>query len=491
MARHAYIPCKLPVKSNQPQEMLSKYTFLFAFVKIIENFIQFLYLHIQSIDMENKKNGSIAKALKFIKNDVWSINLKKISDRDYKLIQLLRIIILAVKGFIQKRCLEKASALTYYTVLAIVPIAAMAFGLAKGFGFDKDIEQYLIELCGDKQDLVDMIINFSESMLARTAGGLIAGVGIVVLMWSVIKVMGNIESAFNEIWSVNKQRSITRKVSDYLTIMLLAPICLIISYSGTSYITSLIADWATSIEWVNNFNGLISFGLNLIPYSLLWIAFAMLYLVMPNTKVQFKAALISGVIAGIAFQIVQYFYVKFQIGVSNYNAIYGSFAVIPLFLVWMQLSWTIILIGAGISYSIQNVKNFEYELEVNQLSYSLKIKLALLILRSIAERFKKGLPPQTSHDISEATEIPHRITKLILVAMVDAELVREVKTNDEQQFAYSPAFDIDDMTISNCIKKIQNTGISSLEFKDDEIFHKISDIVDGIIVPNDVEILKL
>lgn len=441
--------------------------------------------------MANEKKGIIAKAIKFITIDVWSINLKKISGRNSKLIQLLRIIILAVKGFIQKRCLEKASALTYYTVLAIVPIAAMAFGLAKGFGFDKDIEQYLIELCGDKQDLVDMIINFSESMLARTAGGLIAGVGVVVLLWSVIKVMGNIESAFNEIWSVNKQRSITRKLSDYLTIMLLAPICLIISYSGTSYITTLIENWATSIEWVKHFNGLISFGLNLIPYSLLWIAFAILYLVMPNTKVQFKAALISGIIAGIAFQIVQYFYIKFQIGVSNYNAIYGSFAVIPLFLVWMQLSWTIILIGAGISYSIQNVKNFEYELEVNQLSYSLKVKLAMLILRSIAERFKQGLPPQTSHDISEDTELPHRITKMILVAMVDAELVREVKTDDEQQFAYTPAFNIDDMTIANCIKKLQTSGVTKLEFKDDEIFYKISAIVDGIQVPDDVEITKL
>lgn len=441
--------------------------------------------------MTKENKGYIAKAIKFITVDVWSINLKKISSRNSKLIQLLRIIILAVKGFIQKRCLEKASALTYYTVLAIVPIAAMAFGLAKGFGFDKDIEQYLIDLCGDKQDLVDMIINFSESMLARTAGGLIAGVGIVVLLWSVIKVMGNIEGAFNEIWSVNKQRSLTRKLSDYLTIMLLAPFCLIISYSGTSYITTLIENWATSIDWVNHFHGLISFGLNLIPYSLLWIAFAILYLVMPNTKVQFKAALISGIIAGIAFQITQYFYVKFQIGVSNYNAIYGSFAVIPLFLVWMQLSWTIILIGAGISYSIQNVKNFEYELEVNQLSYSLKTKLALLILRSIAERFKKGLPPQTSHDISEDTELPHRITKLILVSMVDAELVREVKTDDEQQFAYTPAFDIDDMTISNCINKLQTSGVTELEFKDDEIFHKISDLVDGIQIPNDVVITKL
>ncbi len=430
--------------------------------------------------METKEQGLIAKFLHFITIDVWSINVKKISSRNSKLIRLLQIIILSGKGFVQKRCMEKASALTYYTILSIIPIAAMAFGIAKGFGFDKNIEAYLIELCGDKQDLVDIILNFCESMLSRTHGGLIAGIGMVFLLWSVIKVMGNIESAFNEIWSVNKPRSLNRKLSDYLTIILLAPFFIIISYSATSYITDLIENWAQSIDWINRFHGLISFGLKLIPYSLLWIAFTLLYLIMPNTKVQFSAAFISGIISGIVFQIVQYFYVKFQIGVSNYNAIYGSFAVLPLFFVWMQLSWTIILVGAGMSYSIQNVKNFEYELEVSQLSFSLKTKLALLILQSTAKRFKEGKEPQTALEISEDIDLPHRITKMIINTMIDAELIREVKTEDEQQFAYTPAFDIDDMTIEKCVDKLQNAGITTLEIKDDESFHKISNIIDGM-----------
>ena len=183
--------------------------------------------------MAKQEKGLIAKILHFVTVEVWSINKKKISDRKFKLIRLLQIIILSVKAFLQKRCVEKASALTYYTVLSLVPLAAMAYGIAKGFGFDQYMENYLISLFSDKQDIVDMILEFSESMLARTQGGLIAGVGIVVLLWSVIKVMSNIESAFNEIWSVDKQRTITRKVSDYITIVLLAPFCLIISYSVT------------------------------------------------------------------------------------------------------------------------------------------------------------------------------------------------------------------------------------------------------------------
>lgn len=449
---------------------------------------KFLYLYKTLTAMEK---GFIAKALHFITFDVWSINRKKISERNFKLIRLLQIIILSGKGFLQKRCVEKASALTYYTILSLVPLIAMAFGIAKGFGFDKYMEEYLISFFADKQDIVDMILEFSDSLLAKTQGGLIAGIGIVVLLWSVIKVMGNIEGAFNEIWSVDKQRTITRKVSDYLTIVLLAPFCLIISYSVTSYITDWISETALSVAWVNRFYGLISFGMNLLPYSLLWFAFALLYLVMPNTKVQFKAAFISGIITGIAFQIVQYFYFKFQIGVSNYNAIYGSFAAIPLFLVWLQMSWTIILIGAGMAYSIQNVKNFEYELEVTQLSTTLKMKLALLILNSITTQFKKELPAQTSLQISESIDLPHRITKMILNTLETAGLIHEVKTEDEKTFAYAPAFRIDNMNIEYCMKRILDSGINTIEFKDDATFHKISDLVDKFQIPENTEITKL
>ncbi len=441
--------------------------------------------------MKTQKQGRIAKIIHFITIDVWSINLAKDTVRHSKLIRLLQIMILSGKEFIQKRYLDKASALTYYTILSIVPIAAMAFGIGKGFGFDKNMEQYLISLFADKQDIVDMIIEFSESMLAKTQGGLIAGIGIVVLLWTVIKVMGNIESAFNEIWSVNKQRSFTRKLSDYLTIMLLAPICLIVSYSVTSYISDWISTMAQQIEWVSKFNGLISFGMKLLPYSLLWFAFAILYLVMPNTKVEFKAALISGIITGIAFQVIQYFYFEFQVGVSNYNAIYGSFAAIPLFLVWLQMSWTIILLGAGIAYSIQNVKNFEYEMEVSKLSPQLKTKLALLILHSITQRFTNAEPPQSSLEISEDTEIPHRITKLVLSALVDAELVHEVKTSDEQSFAYAPAFDIEKMDLQSCIDKLHTAGINQLELKTSESFNTIAKIVDNYKLPDNVGITEI
>lgn len=422
----------------------------------------------------NKTKGYIASILTFITKDIWSINIKKLSSRKSFFIRLVRVIILAVRGFNEDRCIEKASALTYYTLFSLVPIAAMAFGVAKGFGFDTYLEEYLTEKFHDKQELLNQILEFSNSMLANASGGIIAGIGIVVLLWSVIKVLGNIERSFNEIWAVNKQRTFVRKISDYLTIMLLAPIFIIISSSATSQISLYITSLQQSVPWISQVYGLISIALNLLPYSLIWLAFACLYIVLPNTKVSFKSAFLGGMIAGIVFQIIQYYYIKFQIGVTSYNAIYGSFAAIPLFLFWMHLSWIIVLMGAEIAYATQNVKNFEFELETKQLSHSLKMKLSLWIMHRIIIDFEQGQLPKTSEQLSTSLDIPHRITKMIVNILLDAHLINETKTGEEKSFGYSPAMSTDILTIGYCVETIHNAGINSLDISHVEEFNTIT-----------------
>lgn len=434
----------------------------------------------------SKLKGYITAILTFITKDIWSINIKKASSGQSFLIRLIRVIILAVRGFNEDRCIEKASALTYYTLFSLVPIAAMAFGIAKGFGFDVYLEEYLTQKFHDKEELLTQILEFSNSMLANASGGIIAGIGVVVLLWSVIKVLGNIESSFNEIWAVNKQRTFVRKISDYLTIMLLAPIFIIISSSATSQVSVYVQSLQESIPWVSQVYGLISIALNLLPYSLIWLAFAFLYIVMPNTKVSFKSAFLGGIIAGIVFQVIQYFYIKFQVGVTSYNAIYGSFAAIPLFLFWMQLSWIIVLMGAEIAYATQNVKNFEFEVETKQLSHSLKMKLSLWVMHRIIFHFEQGLPPQTSDQLSNSLDIPHRITKMILNILLDAHLIHETKTIDEKSFGYSPALSTDTLSVGYCVETIHNAGINSLDIGNIEEFQNITKVFDSWNVKEDV-----
>ncbi|MFW5852110.1 MAG: YihY/virulence factor BrkB family protein [Bacteroidota bacterium] len=408
----------------------------------------------------------IQRSKHFVQEELWKSQLTKKSKLLSLSVAFLRILIIAIRGFIQDKCTQKASALTYYTLMAIVPIAAMAFGIAKGFGFDSYLEKYLHKMLADNQEILEWIISFSESMLAKTQGGIIAGIGFIVLVWSIIKVLGNVEKSFNQIWYINKQRSFTRKISDYMTIMIFAPILFIISISATNTVTDYMHNIAQNSEFISNMYGLISLGLHLIPYSLIWFTFTFLYIVMPNTKVNFSSALLGGIIAGIIFQIVQYFYIKFQIGVSTYNAIYGSFAALPLFLIWLQLSWTIILLGAEIAYAAQNVKNYEHDFDIENLSVSFREKICIVVLHNIVNKFKQGHTPPTSQDICNELELPHRIITQGIVQLLNAHLIHEVKTDNEKMFAYSPAIPIDILDIEISLQHLRNAGTTELPTSD-------------------------
>jgi membrane protein len=187
---------------------------------------------------------------------------------------------------------------------------------------------------------------------------------------------------------------------------------------------------------------------------------------MPNTKVNFSSALLGGIIAGIIFQIIQYFYIKFQIGVSTYNAIYGSFAALPLFLIWLQLSWTIVLLGAEIAYAAQNVKNYEHDFDIENLSVSFREKICIVILRNIVKKFRQGQTPPTSQEICNELELPHRIIKQGVVQLLNANLIHEVKTDNEKMFAYSPAIPIDILDIEISLQYLRNAGTTELPTSD-------------------------
>jgi membrane protein len=295
----------------------------------------------------------ISKFFAFIRIDIWRIRLDDLPFGKSFLIKQLRIIILAFRGYNEDRCLLRASSLTFYTLLSIVPVAAMFFGVAKGFGFERRLEDQLFERFPGQEEVLSQVIHFSNSLLEQTRGGLIAGIGLLVLFWSVLKVLGHIEMAFNDIWEIKKQRSWGRKFSDYLSIMLISPILVLMSGSATVFITTQVAQITQKVELLGVVSPLISFFLKFTPYVLIWALFTILYIIMPNTKVHFKAGLLGGVVAGTLYQIAQGAYISFQIGAAKYNAIYGSFAALPLFLMWVQISWWIVLFGAELSFASQ------------------------------------------------------------------------------------------------------------------------------------------
>ncbi|MFA5618585.1 MAG: YihY/virulence factor BrkB family protein, partial [Syntrophorhabdaceae bacterium] len=219
------------------------------------------------------------------------------------------MIILSIRGFDEDKCSLRASALTFYSLISIVPVFAMAFGIAKGFGFEKILEAQLRNKLTGQEEVLNNIILFSHSLLENTKGGLIAGIGIIVLFWAVIKVLGHIEDSLNDIWGVKEKRSLARKFSDYLSLMLICPVIIILSSGVTIFITTQITFTIQKISVLSALNPLIRSVLEILPCCLIWGLFTFIYIFMPNTKVRFTSGLLAGIVAGTIFQIVQWGYI--------------------------------------------------------------------------------------------------------------------------------------------------------------------------------------
>ncbi len=416
----------------------------------------------------------IKKIKDFLDTEIWRIRADKLSRPKSFFLRQLRIIVLAWRGFDEDKCKLRASALTFYSLLSIVPMVAMAFGIAKGFGFENRLQDILLEKFQGQEDVVLRVIEFAKAMLEKTQGGLIAGIGIAVLFWTVIKVLGQVESSFNDIWGIKHARSIGRKFSDYMSVMLICPILLIMSSSMTVLITSHVATIMEKIVILGAFSPIIMFSLKALPFIFLWVLFTFFYAFMPNTKVLIRSAFLGGVVAGTIYQITQWAYITFQIGASKYGAIYGSFAALPLFLVWLQISWLIVLFGAEISFAEQNVETYEFEPDSLKVSAAFKRLLALRIVHLCVKNFSTAKTPWTAAQIAHHLEIPMRLVRQILFELTESRVLVEVKFFDLNEVSYQPAKDIEHLTIQDVMDTMDNHGVHDIPVENSEELRKIS-----------------
>jgi len=421
----------------------------------------------------------IKKIINFIQTDIWRIRTKQLSRGKSLLLKPLMIILLAFRAFDEDKCQLRASALTFYSLLSVVPVMAMAFGIAKGFGFENMLEKVLVEKLPGQEEVVQQIITFAQSMLENTKGGMIAGIGVGVLFWTVIKVLGNIEKSFNDIWGIKKSRSMGRKFSDYLSIMLICPLLFIISSSATVMITSQVSLVMEKISLLGVISPLIFLLLKLLPFAVIWVLFCFIYIFMPNTKVYFKSGLLGGIVAGTIYQFVQWAYIAFQVGVAKYNAIYGSFAALPLFLVWLQISWLVVLFGAEISFARQNLETYEFEPDCLRVSNHFKKLLSVRIAQFIFKGFCKADLPKTADFISHKLEIPIRLVRQILFELVNARVLVETKEEKDKAVGYQPATCIEEMRIKDVIDKLEKQGTDKIPVAQTDELKKIASAFDS------------
>ncbi len=404
------------------------------------------------------------RATRFVSVDVWRIQLEDLPFGKSFLVKQLRIILLTLRGFVEDKCFFRASSLTFNTLLSIVPVAAILFGVAKGFGFESRLKRELFaKFPGDaQQEVLWKVFDFAESMLQATKGGLIAGIGMVILFWSVINVLSHIEASLNDIWEIKESRSWGRKFSDYLAIMMISPLLILVSSSATVFITTHVTQLTEKIKLLGMISPLIFLSFKLIPYVLIWILFTIIYILMPNTKVKLKAGLIAGIIAGTIFQFVQWGYISFQIGAARYNAIYGSFAALPLFLMWVQVSWWVVLFGAELSFANQNVGTYEYEPDSRKVSPAFKKILTLHIAHLLVKNFAGGNRPLTDIEIGAQLKIPIRLVHNILYDLVQSQVITETTTRAEQEYGYQPARDINTLTIKYVVDAVEHNGTNDI-----------------------------
>ncbi|MBR8537848.1 YihY/virulence factor BrkB family protein [Carboxylicivirga sediminis] len=412
----------------------------------------------------------LARIIHFINEEIWRITADDTTKRQFFLIRAIRILNISIKGFINDKCQLKASALTFYSLLSVVPVAALAFGIAKGFGLDNKLQDILTAKLEGQEEVLAFVSNFALNYLERTPGGEVAGIGLVVLFWSVMKVFGNIEHSFNDIWEVKHARSFIRKFSDYISLMLIA-IIFMLSSSGMVVIVS------KHLRDLGFENSGLSSLIYVSSYLLVWIVFTLLMYIMPNTRVKFRAALFGGIISGSLFQLLQYGYVHFQSSVTSYNAIYGSFAALPFFLIWLQSSWLIVLLGAELSFAFQNADSYEFDADTRRVSYAYKRHVILMVASYVIKRFERGKTPPNNMDLSNELKLPIRLINEVVYELVISKVFSEVINDDEKETYYQPALDINKLTVTKVIKMVEAKGSRDLHFEETSHLHNLDDIL--------------
>ena len=270
------------------------------------------------------------------------------------------------------------------------------------------------------------------------------------MLFTVLMLISNIELAFNDIWQVKRQRSVFRTVTDYITLLFFVPIVIVIS-SGLSIVVASINHHLSNVTVIGP---LMSFIIEFTPYLLWSVAFTALYVFMPNTKVHLRSAIVPGIIAGVCMQAFQMIYVNSQLWISNYNAIYGSFAIIPFFLLWLQTSWIICLAGAELSYCRQNSDDF-FANSFQELSFQEKEEFSWEIIQLISQNFREGNTPFTDIEIKKRLKRPMRVVKQLLYDLQRINYITELTYDEKGETPhYLPVQDIDNFTQSDMRDKL-------------------------------------
>lgn len=404
-------------------------------------------------------------AWRFVKLDMWRLTRDALSAPARLGVATLRVLYMTVQAYIEEGIGSLAGSLTYSTALSLVPILAVIVGIAKGFGLQETVRDSLMRALPGHEMEFEKAFGYVENYLSQVQGGLFIGVGLAALFYTVLLLISTIEDAFNRLWQAPYARPWSRRVINYLGAFILFPLLLTISSGTTLFLSTLSHTYLGQLGIISTVT---TQALALVPYIVVTLGFVGLYLFLPNVRVHFVPALIAGLITGVAFQIFQALYINGVLWISRYNAIYGSFAAVPLALLWIQLSWIIILLGAQISYSIQHVWHFTSPPNSRPLSRRYADSVFITLMAHITARYTSDDPePYRAETLAAACDLPLRQTQEALSQLTRMGVLIEVKYGKDEVIGgyYCPNISPERLTLGLLLEHIDRYGGELLSLK--------------------------
>ena len=298
------------------------------------------------------------RLINFIRHEIWEIELEELSKAKARFIKYVKVALITAKTYAQQKIGPQAVALSYLSVMALVPFLAIIFAITGGLGFDGLLKDFMYENFSSSQGVIDTVLSFSQNIIDTARSGWMGLLNALLFLWIIYRLMAGVESAFNNVWKVNSNRSLVRRLSYYLMILILTPFVILVLFSGSFVYTNLLEYMGLNIEEFSFIKKVLSWVLFVAIAAL---TFSAMYKFIPKYKVEYGVAFRAALFAAIAFTAVQFLYLETQLLVTRLNGVYGTFAAIPLFMVWLNISWNIILMGAELSYAFQHVDTYNLE----------------------------------------------------------------------------------------------------------------------------------
>lgn len=391
----------------------------------------------------------------FVQYDLWRHPHVKTQDPKKRLwYRVLQTIILVARGFKNQALVVRANSLSFALLFAFIPMLAMIYAIARGFGFEEMVSQQLAGSFLAEANVAPVLLEWVERYLETARGGLFVGIGLVVLIWAVYAFFNMLENSFNSIWNVKKTRSFARRMTNYVMTLLLVPILVVVT-SGISIFlnsTEILASVLSAIEPLRKFM------LRFIPFVATSAVFTWIFMAIPSTQVKFSSAIIPGVLMGFLYQVVQALSMFLVVLFTRMSIVYGAFSAIPLVLIWLHITCWLLLIGAELAFAIQNNELFAYERDLETISRRYKDYVMLYLLSVIIRRFEQGEQPETAHEMATANQLPIRLVQQLLSRLEETNIVRRVLSEQEEDPAFVPAMDIHQITVEKVLGRVAAQG---------------------------------